>query len=461
MNALDPAVYARPAYLPTGPREEYRPERLHFRRDEETRGGCAPARGDVSSDEASLGQAQASKPARPAMAVTVADSHEPVPAPSCEPSTSQEASAMQPTTSTSSNASTHVPLAGPAADDGESPPGIGEGSNENGHPAIAAVHPEIPPRHSAPLAGLPKKARIVEAVRQGHCTYTGISAATGLTKSEVSAVIHATLLVATKRRPAVLVEITPPGEKERRFGVPNGEAPGTHLQEATHSQPAPGDEPGSNLVDVLARYTLGTQKDRVLTAVRHGARTTTEIALRTGLLRDQISKTVCYLVKRGELRDLPNEEERTVELAPHLDGRKPSDHLPSARSESMATLAGEAAAGGRSGPVPPPSAIPASPVSEAPPPQTSPAPARVAQDPSSATNDLIDQLEVAATDALTVLRDAFSRLAGLARENAAARDRLTAVQKLLGGDGGRGVTGFRPSLGQMRREIVRNRGRGG
>jgi hypothetical protein len=155
-----------------------------------------------------------------------------------------------------------------------------------------------------------------------------------------------------------------------------------------------------------------------------------------------------------------------VELAPHLDGRKPpdrksSDHLPSAGSESTATLAGEAAAGGRSGPVTPPSAIPASPVSEAPPPQTSPAPARVAQDPSSATDDLIDQLEVAATDALTVLWDAFSRLAGLARENAAARDRLTAVQKPLGGDGGRGVTGFRPSLGQMRREIVRNRGCGG
>jgi hypothetical protein len=32
----------------------------------------------------------------------------------------------------------------------------------------------------------------------------------------------------------------------------------------------------------------------------------------------------------------------------------------------------------------------------------------------------------------SVLRDAISRLAGLARENAAARDRLIAVQKLLG-----------------------------
>jgi hypothetical protein len=69
-------------------------------------------------------------------------------------------------------------------------------------------------------------------------------------------------------------------------------------------------------------------------------------------------------------------------------------------------------------------------------PQTSPAPARGAHDhPAPATDELINQLEDAATDALAVLRDAFSRLADLARENAAARDRLIAVQKLLGGAG--------------------------
>ncbi len=35
MSALDPTVYARPAYLPTGPRGDYRPEHRPYRRDEE------------------------------------------------------------------------------------------------------------------------------------------------------------------------------------------------------------------------------------------------------------------------------------------------------------------------------------------------------------------------------------------------------------------------------------------
>ena len=88
MSALDPVVSARPAYLPTGPREEYRGERPVYRRDVGPRGGAAP------------GGAQASIPSRPTITVVKTDqiraeSREPVPALSAEPSTSQEAIPVQ------------------------------------------------------------------------------------------------------------------------------------------------------------------------------------------------------------------------------------------------------------------------------------------------------------------------------------------------------------------------------
>lgn len=244
MSALDPVVSARPAYLPTGPRGDYQPEHCPYRRGEEARGD------DVSRNE---------------------------------PSTSQEAFTMQPTTATLGNALTHLPLAVPAAGDGQSPQDFVEERDER----------------------------------------------------DATAIIFAD----------------------------------------------------------------GSQKDRVLTAVAHGARTTTEITLRTGLLREQVHKTVCWLVKRGELRDLPNDEERTVECA------RPGNHEPSLRKADD--------------------------------PQTSPAPTLRAQDSTPAADDLINQMEATATEALTALRDAISRLAGLARENAQARDRLAAVQKLLVGEQGR------------------------
>ena len=160
MSALDPVVSVRPAYLPTGPRGDYRPEHRPYRRGEEARGD------DVSRNE---------------------------------PSTSQEASAVQPTTSSSSNTRTPMPLPEPMVGAGEPPQDI---------------------------------------------------------------------------------------------------------------------EAGESPTESPATFTEGTQKDRVLAAVRHGARTTTEIKLRTGLLRGQVHKTVCWLVKKGELQDVPSDEERTVELAP-------------------------------------------------------------------------------------------------------------------------------------------------
>ena len=79
MSALDPVVSARPAYLSTGPREEYRGERPVYRRDVGPRGGAAP------------GGAQASILSRPTITVVKTDqiraeSREPVPALSAEPS---------------------------------------------------------------------------------------------------------------------------------------------------------------------------------------------------------------------------------------------------------------------------------------------------------------------------------------------------------------------------------------
>ena len=482
MSALDPVVSARPAYLPTGPREEYRGERPVYRRDVGPLGGFTP------------GGVQASIPERPAMTSVTSEVTsdqinakrcESAPAPSPELSTSQEASAVQPTTPTSINLVTHLPLTGHTVSAGQ--PGVGD-------------------FNPAQLALLPKKDQIVEAIRQGHGSYAEISAATGLTKSEVSAVIHATLLLSTKSRPAVLVESTPPGAKERRFEIANADAKEPPSREATPShdgETAPAllygattDATPTRTGNSLAVFTEGSQKDRILAAVAHGAHTTTEITQRTGLLREQVHKAVGWLVKKGDLLDLPTGEERTVELAPSpgtpsvhppVHGKPADEPEPAAAkttptqgpgsqwkdpsgkvlevllSNDTVSLTALCAMTGltRDESLQAVDSLDASllktkgddefierfhgdddeiwyqymTATTHPAHQTSPAPARGAHDhPAPATDELIDQLEEAAAEALTVLRDAFSRLADLARENAAARDRLTAVQRLLGGE---------------------------
>ena len=45
MSALDPVVSARPAYLPTGPREEYRGERPRLPEGRGATRGCHPSWG--------------------------------------------------------------------------------------------------------------------------------------------------------------------------------------------------------------------------------------------------------------------------------------------------------------------------------------------------------------------------------------------------------------------------------
>ncbi|MHB1631002.1 MAG: hypothetical protein ACYCQL_02120 [Acidithiobacillus sp.] len=511
MSALDPVVSARSAYLPTGPREEYRGERPVYRRDVGPRGGSAP------------GAVQTSIPARPTTTAVTSDQigaekREQLPDPSSEPSTSQEASAMQPTTSRLRNPALLSPfLTGPVPSVGESPQNIGEEYNGGEKPRVADFNPGT-------LALLPKKDQIVEAMRQGHGSYAEISAATGLTKSEVSAVIHATLLLATKSRPAVLVESTPPGAKERRFEIANTDARVPPSREATPSQDgetAPallygattdatpfrfkhdGDLGHTVMVGPtrtgksLATFTEGSQKDRILAAVVHGARTTTEITQRTGLLREQVHKAVGWLVKKGELQDIPSNEERTVELAPSpgtpsvhppVQDRPAGEPAPAAAktaptqgsgsqrddpirkvldvllSNDTVSLTALCAMTGltRDESLQAVDALDASllemkgddefierfhgdddeiwyqymTATMDPAPQMSLAPAREEQGhPAPATDELIDQMEAAATEALSVLRNAISRLVGLARENAAARDRLAAVQKLLGGEG--------------------------
>lgn len=504
MSALDPVVSARPAYLPTGPREEYRGERPVYRRDVGPRGGSAP------------GGVQASIPSRSATTAVKADQmsaerHEPAPTISAETSTSQEASAVQPTTPTSTNPETHLPLAGSMVDAGNPPQNIGDAYNGGGQPSIADFNPGT-------IALLPKKERIVEAVRQGHGSYAEIAAATGLTKSEVSAVIHATLLLATKSRAAVLVESTPLGAKERRFEIANE---GSRVSPLQNGETAPallyaatsgstpfrfkhvGDMGHTVMVGPtctgksLAVFTEGSQKDRILAAVAHGARTTTEITQRTRLLREQVHKAVGWLVKKGELQDVPSDEERTVDLAPPLgthDIHSPLQDRPAGEPEpAAADIAPTQGSGSQwndpSGKVlevllsndtvsltalcamtgltrdeglQAVDALDASlleikgddefierfhggddetwyqymTATMDPAPQMFPAPARGAHDHlAPATDELIDQLEESATEALSVLRDAISRLAGLARENATARDRLAAVQNLLGGEG--------------------------
>ncbi|MBU2826802.1 MAG: hypothetical protein ACYCY2_00795 [Acidithiobacillus ferriphilus] len=489
MSALDPVVSARSAYLPTGPREEYRGERPVYRRDVGPRGGAVP------------GGVQASIPSRTAMTAVTTDQMsaercEPAPAPSAEPSTSQEASAVQPTASRLNDPALLSPfLRGPVPIDGESQRNIGEEDNGGEKLRVAGFNP-------AQLALSPKKEQIVEAVRQGHGSYAEISAATGLTKSEVSAVIHATLILATKSRPAVLVESTSPGAKERRFEIANGDVRETPLRGTPPLQGASPSNPlankaGGSPTEPLAVFTEGSQKDRILAAVAHGARTTTEITQRTGLLREQVHKAVGWLVKKGELQDMPSDEERTVELAPSLGTRgvhppiqvKPAsepepaaakiaptqgcgsqwndpsgkvlDVLLSNDSVSLTALCAMTGLTRDEG-LQAVDALDASllemkgddkfierfhcdgdeiwyqymTATMDPAPQMSLAPARVAQGhPAPATDELIDQMEAAATEALSVLRDAISRLVGLARENAAARDRLAAVQKLLGGEG--------------------------
>ncbi|MBU2767749.1 hypothetical protein HAP94_16595, partial [Acidithiobacillus ferrivorans] len=349
-------------------------------------------------------------------------------------------------------------------------------------------------------------------------TYAEIAAATGLTKSEVSAVIHATLLLATKSRTAVLVEITPPGAKERRFEIANEGSQVSPSQNGENAQASlygvttdatpfrfehVGDLGHTVMVGPtctgksLAVFTDGSQKDRILAAVAHGARTTTEITQRTGLLREQVHKAVGWLVKKGELQDIPSDEERTVELAP--SPCTPSVHPPV--QGALARGSEPAAAAAKTAPTQGSASQWNDPIGKVlevllsndtvsltalcamtgltrdeglqaidtldasllemkgddefierfhgdddeiwyqymtatmdPAPQMSATTARGTQDhPAPHADELIDQLEAAATEALKVLRDAFSRLADLARENAAARDRLTAVQKLLHG----------------------------
>ena len=247
----------------------------------------------------------------------------------------------------------------------------------------------------------------------------------------------------------------------------------------------------------LAVFTEGSQKDRVLAAVVHGARTTTEITQRTGLLREQVHKAVGWLVKKGELQDMPSDEERTVELAPSpgtpsvhppVQDRPAGEPAPAAAkiaptqgsgsqwndpigkvldvllSNDSVSLTALCAMTGltRAESLQAVDSLDASLLETKgddefierfhgdddeiwyqymtatmdPAPQMSLAPAREEQGhPAPATDELIDQMEAAATEALSVLRNAISRLVGLARENAAARDRLAAVQKLLGGEG--------------------------
>lgn len=161
MSALDPVVSARSAHLPTGPREEYRGERPVYRRDVGPRGSSAP------------GGVQASIPARPAMtAVTAnqmsAERCESAQTPSPEPSTSQVASAAQPTTSTSTTSVTHLPLARLTVGAGEPSQDIDEEYNGGEKPRVQDFNP-------GSLAHLPKKEQIVEAVRQGHGSYAEIA----------------------------------------------------------------------------------------------------------------------------------------------------------------------------------------------------------------------------------------------------------------------------------------------
>ena len=400
MSALDPVVSARPAYLPTGPREEYRGERPIYRRDVGPRGGAVP------------GGVQASIPARPAATVVMTDQigaekREQLPAPSSEPSTSQEASAMQSTTSRLND------------------------------PALARVPPSqeaIPSQDGETTPAL---------------LYGATTDATPFLFKHVGDMGH-----------TVMVEPTRTGKS-------------------------------------LAVFTEGSQKDRVLAAVVHGARTTTEITQRTGLLREQVHKAVGWLVKKGELQDMPSDEERTVELAPSpgtpsvhppVQDRPAGEPAPAAAkiaptqgsgsqwndpigkvldvllSNDSVSLTALCAMTGltRAESLQAVDSLDASLLETKgddefierfhgdddeiwyqymtatmdPAPQMSLAPAREEQGhPAPATDELIDQMEAAATEALSVLRNAISRLVGLARENAAARDRLAAVQKLLGGEG--------------------------
>lgn len=403
MSALDPIATARPAYLPTGPREEYRGERPVYRRDEGPRGGSAP------------GGVQASIPSRSATtAVTTdqmsAERREPVPAHPSEPSASQEASAVQPTTPRLNNPALLSPfLTGPVPSVGESPQDFGEEYNDGGQPSVAGFNPAHPLQGASPSDPLTNKA-------------------------------------------------------------------------------------GGSPTESLAVFTEGSQKDRILAAVAHGAHTTTEITQRTGLLREQVHKAVGWLVKKGELQDVASDEERTVELAP-------SPGTPSVHPPVQDRPAGEPEpATAKTAPTQGSGSQWNDPIGKVlevllsndtvsltalcamtgltrdeglqavdaldnyllemkgddefierfhgdddeiwyqymtatmdTSPQTFSAPALRAENPTPAADELIDQMEAAATDALTVLRDAISRLAGLARENATARDRLAAVQKLLHG----------------------------
>ena len=132
MSALDPVMSARSSYLPTGPREEYRGERPVYRRDVGPRGGSAPG---------------ASIPARPAMTAVTHDQMsaercEPSPAPSAEPSTSQVASAVQPTTPRLNNPALLSPfLTGPIPIVGESPQNIGEEYRGDEKPRVGDFNP--------------------------------------------------------------------------------------------------------------------------------------------------------------------------------------------------------------------------------------------------------------------------------------------------------------------------------
>ena len=161
MSALDPVASARPAYLPTGPREEYRGERPVYRRDVGPRGGATPA------------GVQASIPSRPATTAVAADQvsaerHEPAATLSAEPSTSQEAIAVQPITPTSTNPATHLPQAGPSVSTGEPPQDIGEAYNGGGEPGVV----DFNPAQLAVFTEGSQKDRILAAVAHGAHTTT-------------------------------------------------------------------------------------------------------------------------------------------------------------------------------------------------------------------------------------------------------------------------------------------------
>jgi len=148
----------------------------------------------------------------------------------------------------------------------------------------------------------------------------------------------------------------------------------------------------------------GSQRDQVLSAVESGSHTITEIANTTGLSKDQTRKAVSALVKMGLLYDIPmnpDNKERTVSTAtaiPACSGDN-TNHLPDRHEVNVKKLGN---------------------------PESQP------NHHDQTNKDIISELESEAMKSIKILHNTISRLACLARENADARDRLAAVQKLLG-----------------------------